>query len=279
MSPSDFVNGIAPEPWVGESRIPWADASFSARMLREHLDPTHDRASRPAPFIERQVAWLHGVLAEQAPASVLDLGCGPGLYCGRLADLGHRCTGVDIGPASIDHARAENHRGGRCEYHLADFRQLALGRRFDAAMLLSGELNAFSPCDAREILERAAAHVEPGGLLILEGHGPADVERIGQVPASWYRAARGVFSDSPHLVFKEPRWHPRHRATVEAYLVLSGDGGARTYVATLQSYEDSELDALLTAAGFTAIDRGSGFPVQEGAYALVARRMGPDRSD
>lgn len=41
-----------------------------------------------------------------APATVLDAGCGTGRVAIRLAALGHRCTGVDVDPRMLDHARA-----------------------------------------------------------------------------------------------------------------------------------------------------------------------------
>lgn len=275
MTVRDFINGIPRRPWQGLSRIPWDDPGFSARMLREHLDQSHDRASRPAPFIARQVDWLHEMLRPAGATDLLDLGCGPGLYCRRLADLGHHCTGVDISPASIEHARAENLVSGRCEYRLEDFRELSLGRRFDAALLLSGELNAFSPADVRKVLRRAAAHLHPDGLLFLEVHNLDDIERIGRCAPAWYRASHGVFSDTPHLVVKESSWHPRERAAIEVYLVLSENIEARCYVTTLQGYMDDELDASLRAAGFEPIETSSAFPVQDGARGIVARRTAP----
>jgi hypothetical protein len=64
----------------GSSKIPWHDPAFSARMLREHLSQSHDRASRRFEIIARQVAWLHEAICGGRPTRILDLGCGPGFY-------------------------------------------------------------------------------------------------------------------------------------------------------------------------------------------------------
>ena len=148
MDLRDFLYCPPPPAWTGISRIPWHDPDFSVRMLREHLDPSHDRASRRAEFIDAQVTWLQTELLPES-ASVLDLGCGPGLYCARLAGAGHACTGIDIGPASIAYANQQRNPATDCQFILGDFLNLDLPRRFDAALLLYGELSAFPPAQAR----------------------------------------------------------------------------------------------------------------------------------
>lgn len=58
----------------------WNDPHISEQMLRHHLDPQSDRASRRHDFIGRSAAWIHATLQLESGNSVLDLGCGPGLY-------------------------------------------------------------------------------------------------------------------------------------------------------------------------------------------------------
>lgn len=85
-------------------KIPWHDADFSRRMLREHLSQDHDAASRRYPQIDRAVAWIHEIVLGGRPSSILDLACGPGFYTHRFTGLGHTCIGIDFGPASIEYA-------------------------------------------------------------------------------------------------------------------------------------------------------------------------------
>ena len=104
----DIVHRQAkPEPWAEGEKIPWHDPDFSQRMLEEHLSQEHDLASRRLATIDRHVAWIHGTVLSERPVSILDLGCGPGLYTNRLAGLGHTCLGIDFAPASIAYAREQ----------------------------------------------------------------------------------------------------------------------------------------------------------------------------
>ena len=123
--------------WHGAYKIPWDDADFSRRMLAEHLSQDHDMASRRAEWIDRQVAWIHDALLDGQPASVLDLGRGPGFYSHRLTRRGHRCHGIDFGPASIEYAQQHNPDESRCEFVLGDPPQGA------------GESHAARPLDYR----------------------------------------------------------------------------------------------------------------------------------
>ncbi len=55
--------------------------------------------------IERELDKMHDLLGECAPASVLDVGCGPGDYSIQMARRGWEVVGVDISDAMIGSAR------------------------------------------------------------------------------------------------------------------------------------------------------------------------------
>lgn len=130
--------------WLGAYKIPWDDPDFSRRMLREHLSQEHDMASRRLTWLDRQVAWIHEHLLGGKPSSILDLGCGPGFYSHRLAARGHRCHGIDFGPASIEYAREHNPDPSHCTFALGDIRHTPFGGPYDLAMILFGEFNVFA---------------------------------------------------------------------------------------------------------------------------------------
>ena len=244
-----------PEPWAEGDNIPWHEPGFSERMLREHLSQDHDAASRRSEKIDRHVAWIHDALLGGAPSSVLDLGCGPGFYAGRLAALGHRCRGVDFSPASIRHARGQAEAAGwNCTFVLGDVRQEDFGRAHDLAMMLFGELNVFTPDDARLILGKARAALRPGASLLLEPHTFDAVRSLGAQPPSWEAEPSGLFADAPHLVLSEHDWHAERRATtIRHYVVEAATGAVRRDAQTMQAYDEDEYRALLQGAGFDAV--------------------------
>ncbi len=94
--------------WVTGSQLPWNDPEFSRRMLDVHLDPSTHMASRSLDVISRHLDWLASQLAPvvRDAGHILDVGCGPGLYCHELARRGHRTTGFDFAPAPLKWARS-----------------------------------------------------------------------------------------------------------------------------------------------------------------------------
>lgn len=278
MHLADLISRGAAVPWAEGSKLPWHDPGFSERMLREHLSQEHDQASRRTAAIDRHVAWLHHVVMRDTPGRVLDLGCGPGLYTSKLARLGHTCVGVDFSPASIAHARAEAQREGlACRYDLADLRACRVDGSFGAVLMISGELNTFTPDDARAILAVARRSLAAPGALVLEVHTEAFVREIGSRPRGWHTADAGLFSDNPYLCLRESSWHPESRAAVERYFVIE-DGTDRftSYTSTAQAYSEPEYASLLDGAGFNGFERvpsldGRPASSDEGLFVLVAR--------
>jgi SAM-dependent methyltransferase len=226
-------------------------------MLREHLSQKHDAASRGTKLVDRHVAWLHEHAIPRTRGSVLDLTCGPGLYTSRLARLGHRCFGVDISPASIEHARADAADGAlACTYMLGDLRTAPLGAGHGAALLLFGELNAFPRGDVPGILERIHASLTGGGVLVLEVSTEAAVKSHGHATPTWYPSARSLFGDGSHLVLKESAWHPAERAATDRWLVVDAETAeVASYAATLEAWSDAEYEEAIRAAGFTHLER------------------------
>lgn len=247
---------VPAHPWAEGDNIPWNDPDFSERMLREHLSQDHDLASRRAETIDAQVAWIQDKVLADVPTRVLDLACGPGLYTSRLARLGHSCVGIDYGPAAIRHAR-EISEGLDCTYALDDLRTADYGAGFGLAMLIFGQSNVFRRQEARAILEKAFAALDPGGALLLEPQRYETVAAHGQAGPSWYScgAEGGLFSPAPHLCLTESFWDAEARVSTQRFYILDAATGAVTrHALSNEAYTEDELRNLLQEIGFGAVE-------------------------
>ena len=183
--------------WDPHRALPWADLDFSTRILNIHLDPDTPAASRATHEVLRHIDWLE-------PRPVLDLCCGPGLYCHELARRGCRSAGIDVAPAAIAWARLTSAAGKLgCTFHEADLANPPVDLfgteiPFAAVTCWFGDLHNFPRELASELLAAATAQLAPGGLMVLEMQ-PWQDNGAGGRPERQHRAAQHVQRRAPPL--------------------------------------------------------------------------------
>jgi 2-polyprenyl-3-methyl-5-hydroxy-6-metoxy-1,4-benzoquinol methylase len=108
---------------------------------------------------------IASLLPRQKQMRILDAGCGTGFFSGRLADLGHDVTAIDISESGISKIRKER-PGVRAEVRSVydSLNDLVPDVGFD--LILSSEVieHLYSP---REYLLNLARTLRPGGWIIL----------------------------------------------------------------------------------------------------------------
>jgi SAM-dependent methyltransferase len=238
---------------AGVVDLPWGDQEFSERMLREHLDQSHELASRRLDTIERQTDRLLEWLGIGPGSSLLDVTCGPGLVARAFARRGVSVTGVDIAPAAIRHA-IEITAGLPCLFIEADVREVPLPvAEFDAAIYLYGQSGVPRPEDLREILTRLRRSLRLGAPLVLEVRDAAQVDR--RPDSRWWAGSADFFGTGAHLVLTERGWDPDAGATVERDIVLDVETGALSiFGVTERAFEPAQIAAILADAGFPKVE-------------------------
>jgi len=180
-------------------------------------------------LIERMLA-RHGM---PGPRRILDLGCGTGNHALPLALKGHRVTAIDRSQPMLARARAK--AAVRAANGLAvpkflesDIRELGLGERFDAALMMFTVLGyQRSDEDLSSALRATRQHLELGGLFLFDvWNGPAVVaQRPGE------RTLRALDRDDRIIRKSEARLDEAKRLChVRFDLERSNERGAGTWV-------------------------------------------------
>ena len=224
-------------------------------MLHVHLDPSTHMASRNPQLIGSHIDWL----VSQIPAGshVLDVGCGPGLYCHELARRGHRATGFDFAPAPLQWARTKS-ESEQLDCHFlsndltnlpADFSALISGP-VDAITFWFGEFNSFSPEMVREFLPKLKSCLRRGGLFILE-YQPDDIF-VKEESTEWSVVESSLFCPRPHLWLQEFGYDEETETEVHVHWIMETESGnLQRYVQCHKAWTDAQLLALLAEAGFS----------------------------
>lgn len=116
-------------------------------------------------------------------ARLLDAGCGPGRHGGHLARLGHTVVGVDVDPLLIEAARADHPDATWLVGDLVtlDLPTQGIAEPFDGALIAGNVMDFVGPDHRATALRRVAAHVVPGGFVLVgcrvtRGFTPADLD-------------------------------------------------------------------------------------------------------
>ena len=107
----------------------------------------------------REVRLVYEELDIPPGASVLDAGCGSGIYARALHDRGHEVWAVDFAPEMVERTRGHVTRCEQC-----DIESLSLERTFNRVLCLGVLEWVQCPTSA---FARLARHVAPGGRLVI----------------------------------------------------------------------------------------------------------------
>ncbi len=215
---------------------------------------------------DRPIAWectqIASILSERglpSGARLLDAGCGTGRYAVELARRGYRVTGLD---AAADLIAVARQRAGASAvaFITADLTTLPPAPQYDA-ILCRGVLNDLVDDQTRRNAFQAFARaLVPGGALVL------DVR-------DWEATARRKTREPVHektvqtvhgtLTFRSQTRldHATRRLLITERHVLTSDGRTTSadYDFVMRCWTRDELDALVAAAGFTAVEYRAGF--------------------
>lgn len=266
-----------PEPFTPGEPLFWDDPHISTQMLKAHLDPNSDLASRRPETIQKSVAWLIATLGFQAGDAVLDLGCGPGLYAARLAEHGLRVTGVDYSRRSIAYAQAHaEEQKLAIEYRYQNYLTLDDTDQYNAALLIYGDFCPLSPEQRCQLLGNIHRALKPGGHFVLDVTTPGHRRKHGN-KNGWYAAKTGFWKPTPHLVLEEGFDYPEQSIFLDQATVIEESGRVTVYRNWFQDFTRKTITNELTDAGYSVQSVWNdliGTPYTEGTgwIGLVAQK-------
>ncbi len=267
-----------PEPFAPGEALFWNDPHISEQMLACHLDPNTELASRKPETIDQIVRWLASQCDLKIGDSVLDLGCGPGLYASRMAKQGLRVTGVDYSQGSINYAtQSAKDQGLDITYRYQDYLTIQDEGLYDLVLLIYGDYCPLSPEQRSQLLQNVMRALKPGGHFVLDVTTRVLRAKYGQ-KNGWYISPSGFWKPGLHLVLDQGFDYPEQEIYLDQSIVIEVDGKISVYRNWFQDFNRHSIKAELLKAGFRVDSMWNdltGTPLSEGGewIGVVAQKL------
>jgi 2-polyprenyl-3-methyl-5-hydroxy-6-metoxy-1,4-benzoquinol methylase len=160
--------------WEERARRFAAEGEGLAAVCSYGMPPFYNRVIHFTQYLALS-PWLR----VQSGCRALDVGCGVGRWSALLAARGASVVGVDLSPTMIAHARqrlARTRHADRCRFIVQDIAQLDTGGHHDLVLGVTVLQHIVDPTALRVATERLAAHLAPGGRLVLLEAAPTRFE-------------------------------------------------------------------------------------------------------
>ena len=242
-----------PEPFAKSTAPFWDDPYISEQMLKAHLDPTRDLASRKHDTIDRSVEWIVKALSLQKGDRILDLGCGPGLYCTRFAKREFAVTGIDYSKRSIQYAKEyATSNKLKIEYIYKDYLTIDYNNMFELVTLIYCDFGVLSDRDRDSLLRKIHKSMKPGGYFLFDVCTPRYHDSIKE-ERTWKYEEQGFWRPKPYLLLTERIKYPKQDILLTQYFVLDSNSDFDLYRIWDHAYTKDSITKALSDAGFDDI--------------------------
>jgi SAM-dependent methyltransferase len=180
--------------------------------------------------------------------AALELGIGTGRIALPLSRRGVPVHGIDLSPAMVARFRAQP-GADAVEVTVGDFAHTRLDRTFRLAYLPRNTITNLTTQDEQvDCFRNVAAHLEPGGLFVVENYIP----ELRRLPPG---ETIHVFARTPtHLGFEEYDFATQVAISHHQWVI---DGQLRTFSSPHRYLWPAELDLMARLAGMTLRERWS----------------------
>ena len=223
----------------------WTDKHISQQLLQVHLNEDMDLASRKMSTIETTVDWILEK-AEDKLLNILDLGCGPGIYAEKLAEKGHKVTGVDFSKNSIDYAKSHaKEKGLNISYIQSNYLALDLEESsFDLVLLIYTDFGALLLDERNQLLKLVSKILKPNGVFIFDVLNDKNLEQKIS-PKNWEVSEKGFWKNAPYVVLSDSFLYKEEKVILYQHTVVDEHENVKSYRFWTHFFSNEDLNKTL----------------------------------
>lgn len=249
----------------------WDDEYISKQMLKAHLNPNFEGASRKLDFIDKSVAWISEIAPPAINPLLLDIGCGPGIYAEKFSKAGYTVTGVDFSKRSIAYAQTsakEQHL--TITYLYQNYLTMELQTKFDFITMIYCDYGALSTNDRKILLKKVSHHLKPHGKFLMDVFTIPKFTSF-QEKQTWEICNSGGFwQEAPYVALNGYYKYANHITLEQTSIISAKD--ITTYYIWNTCFTQKSLYEEVSKAGFQICNifgDAKGSPYREDSYTMA----------
>lgn len=254
----------------------WDDEYISEQMLKAHLNPGIESASKTKETIEAETDFIIKLTEMRQGKSVLDLGCGPGLYVREFAKTGAMVTGVDISDRSLKYAN-ENIRSQYNNTHFIkkNYLNMDFNKSFDIATMIFYDFGALNTKEQNLALSNIYKALNDNGYFIF------DVISEAKTPSPSTSISvheHGFWSPTPYVEILNTYLYDDPKTEAWQYTIIDQDGITKVMRLYNSLFNLKELTEMLNKNGFKIEKtyknlKGELLTKDSETFGIVARKL------
>jgi ubiquinone/menaquinone biosynthesis C-methylase UbiE len=241
-----------PKIYTPGTALMWVDEYISTNLLETHLSQETDLASRKETTISSTVEWI----LKKIPGnklSILDLGCGPGLYTEKFAERGHNVTGIDYSSSSINYAKKSANSKKLCVSYLQhNYLELEEDSKYDLILMIFTDFGVLTPDQRKTLLNNIYRALKPGGTFLFDVLNE-NFETKETVCKDWELSEKGFWRSKPYLALTESFYYEKEKVTLSQHIIMEENGETEVYRFWIHTFSHSDLEEIVSSAGFSTI--------------------------
>lgn len=248
----------------------WNDEYISRQMLKAHLDPEFEGASRKLTFIDKSATWIKNIVPPVKYPLLLDVGCGPGIYAERFANSGYQVTGVDFSARSIEYAKSSALKKGLdITYHYQDYLAMNLNKSYDFATMIYCDYGALSPTNRQLLMSNIYEHLKTNGKFLLDVFSVAKYSSFQENRTWEVCRSNGFWCEEEYIAFSGLYKYPDN-VSLEQISILTSKETATYYLWTSYFTKDDLIKEAKNAGfkAYTVFGDVAGTPYSEDNFTL-----------
>lgn len=252
----------------------WTNEKLSSLVMNSYFDSSIYGGSYSKEFRNESLDFINQFLQK---GSVLDIGCGPGLYSNKLAKLNYSVTGIDISQSAIKYAQKyAKEKDIKVNFEKSDIFSYTPTQNYNNVLLIYYIYSFFSSSKRKILLKKIYNLLENKGTFILDVPSINYYNKLNEIKLWDYFPISNNFMEEEFLsLFNLKKYGDGLLLNQTIYILEDSNIAIFDW---LQHFDLEGIKAEINQAGFTIVSEraniaGSKYDSDSNSIAIVCQKI------